>query len=81
MHSRLMGSSTMIGSRAAPSAQSVSPAIMMAKADAIGLARRRQASAVRPQDSTAATPIGYRPGNILKRHHVGSDHAWMPAVA
>ena len=64
MHSRLMGNSTMIGSSAAPRAQTVSPAIIVAKAGAIGIVRRRQAKTARAPESTAAMPMGITSGML-----------------
>ena len=64
MHKRLRGNSTTRGSSVAPRAQTVSPAIMAAKAGAIGMARRRQAKTARAPERTAATPTGIASGTL-----------------
>ena len=64
MHRRLMGNSTMLGSSAEPRAQTVSPAIMVAKAGAIGIERRLQAKRARVPENTAAMPMGIASGML-----------------
>src|SRR5271166_1594553 len=64
MHRRLMGNSTMLGSSAEPKAQTVSPAIMVAKAGAIGIERRLQAKTARVPENTAAMPMGIASGML-----------------
>jgi hypothetical protein len=54
----------MIGSSAAPRAQAVSPAIMVAKAGAIGIARRRQAKTASAPDNAAAMKMGIASGML-----------------
>ena len=51
---------------AAPTAQAVSPAIMAAKAGAIGMVRRRQAKLARAPESPAAMPMGMASGTLWK---------------
>ena len=62
MQSRLIGRSALTSSSAAPTAQTVCPAIMIANAGAVGIARRRQAAKARAPDSAAATPKGIARG-------------------
>ena len=61
MQSRLIGRSAMTSSSAAPTAQTVSPAIMIANARAVTW-RRRQAAKAKAPDSAAATPMGIAAG-------------------